>query len=157
MLLITPMLAAVFFWSKEILQFVMSKAGIYGQWYGEITGNGDYTMLLLFAAFVIYSFVIPDEKNLTAEDMGLRNILLVCLGIQLFAPLNTIFMRVGYYFQIFIPIIIPRMAKLAHPKLKWLATLSVYVMVTFFFLEFIHNCYTSYDILQVYPYIPFWG
>jgi len=30
-------------------------------------------------------------------------------------------------------------------------------MVVFFFAEFIYNGYTSYDILQVYPYVPFWG
>lgn len=157
MLLIGPAIVAFFIWNEPVLKFILSVAGTYGQFYSEISNNGSYGMLALFAAFVIYSYVLPDEQNMKMEDFALRNILLVCLGIQLFAPLHTVFMRLGYYYHIFIPVIIPRMAKLAHPKLKWLAKLSVYVMVVFFFFYFIYNGYTSYDILQVYPYIPFWG
>ena len=157
MFLIGPAIVAMFIWNEPILKFILSVAGSYGQAYSNVSNNGSFGMLALFAAFVIYSYVLPYEQNMKMEDFALRNILLVCLGIQLFAPLHTNFMRIGYYYHIFIPVIIPRMAKLAHPKLKWLANLSVYVMVVFFFFYFIYNGYTSYDILQVYPYIPFWG
>lgn len=157
MLLIGPVIVAVFIWNEPILKLILSMAGPYGQAYSSVSNNGSYGMLALFAAFAIYSYVLPDEQNMKMEDFALRNILLVCLGIQLFAPLHTNFMRLGYYYHIFIPVIIPRMAKLAHPKLKWLANLSVYVMVVFFCFYFIYNGYTSYDILQVYPYVPFWG
>ena len=156
MLLIGPILVAIYVLKEPLLRFILSMAGSYGLLYAELSGNGNYGMLALFVAFAIYSFVIPNENDLTMEDLGLRNILLICLGIQIFAPIHSIFMRTGYYYHIFIPVIIPRMAKLAHGKLKWLATLSIYVMVAFFFVEFIYNGYTSYDILQVYPYIPFW-
>lgn len=157
MIVLGPVLVAVFVWKQQIMEFVLQFAGRYGVMYGELSDNGSYGMILLFAAFVVYSFVIPDEKNMVIEDYGLRNILLICFAVQLFTPLHAIFMRIGYYYHIFIPVIIPRVAKLAHPKMKWLASLSVYVMVVFFFFEFIYNGYTSYDILQVYPYIPFWG
>jgi len=157
MIILGPAMIAVLIWNRQIMEFVLRFAGRYGDVYSNLSNNGSYGMILLFAAFVVYSFVIPDEREMTREDFGLRNFLLICLGIQFFAPLHAIFMRVGYYYHIFIPVIIPRMAKLAHPKLKWLADLSVYVMVVFFFAEFIYNGYTSYDILQVYPYVPFWG
>ena len=157
MLLLGPALVAVFALNEPILRLILSMAGAYGQTYSVVSNNGSYSMLALFTAFVIYSYVLPDERNMKIEDFALRNIMLICLGIQLFAPLHTIFMRLGYYYHIFIPVIIPRMAKLAYPKMKWLANLSAYVMVVFFCFYFIHNGYTSSDVLQVYPYIPFWG
>lgn len=157
MILIGPILCLVYIFKEVVFKFAMSMAGAYEYYYGDIQNTGAFGMLALFVVFVVYCYVMPDEKVMEQEDFGFRNILLICLGVQLFVPINTMFMRIGYYYHIFIPVIIPRMAKLAHPKLKWLAKLSVYVMVVFFFFYFIYNGYTSYDILQVYPYIPFWA
>ena len=53
-------------------------------------------MLILFGAFVVFSFLVVDEKKLDEETIGLRNFLLMAFTLQIFAPLHTLAMRMGY-------------------------------------------------------------
>ena len=153
-----PALLTVVFFGKEIFKMLLPLLGErYIQRYSDVTSTGAYTVLILMFIFALYAYIIPDEKTLDAETLGLRNILLLCVAIQSFAPVNTIAMRMNYYFLIFLPILIPKIAKAAKPNYKKLASMSVVIMNLVFTAWFFYNAYRGGDALNVFPYIPFWS
>jgi len=154
---IAPAILGVVAFGKEIFTFLLRFMGErYIQRYADVTSTGAYTVLILLFVFALYAYILPDEKQLDAETLGLRNILLLCVAIQSFAPVNTIAMRMNYYFLIFVPILIPKIAQAAKPHYKKLAGMSVVVMNLVFTAWFFYNAYRGGDMLNVFPYIPFW-
>lgn len=154
---VAPAMLGVVFFGKEIFIFLLPFMGErYIQRYADITSTGAYTVLLLLFVFALYAFIIPDEKKMDAETLGLRNILLLCVVIQCFAPVNSMAMRMNYYFLIFVPLVIPKIAESAKPCYKKLSSMSVVVMNLVFTAWFLYNGYRGGDMLNVFPYIPFW-
>ncbi len=154
---VAPAMLAVMLFGKQIFAFLLRFMGErYIQRYADITSTGAYAVLILMFIFALYAYIIPDEKKMDADTLGLRNILLLCAVIQCFAPVNTIAMRMNYYFLIFLPILIPRIADAAKPHYKKLAAMSVVVMNLVFTAWFFYNAYRGGDALNVFPYIPFW-
>lgn len=183
---ITAAIAAIFFFRAELLSLVLEiLPGRYKDLYGELTFTDDYEMLMLFAAFTMYAFFIPDEKRLLSsndeknallramrgfsgelegtdgsveEISGLRNFLFLILLVQTFASVSTIAMRFNYYYMFFLPVLLPKVAN-AYGKKKWkedLADLSRVVMIVVFIAYFFYDAYFGADILQVFPYLPYW-
>lgn len=124
--------------------------------YNETSATGATTMLTLLILFGIYSFVIPDEKALDKETIALRNILLLSIVIQIFALLHPLSMRMNYYYLVFIPILIPKIAKRSKQQFSQIAELSVVVMTVYFLYYFIKMVVTDNDALNIFPYVPFW-
>lgn len=183
---ITAAIAAIFFFRAELLSLVLEiLPGRYKDLYGELSFTGDYEMLLLFAVFTVYSFFIPDENRLpssndgqngllramrgfsrelegadgsTEEISGLRNFLFLIMLVQTFASVSTIAMRFNYYYMFFLPVLLPKVAN-AYGKDKFkrdLADLSRVVMIVFFIAYFFYDAYFGADVLQVFPYLPYW-
>lgn len=125
--------------------------------YGSIRETGATSILALLILLGIYSYIIPDEKNMDKDTVAMRNILLFTIAIQIFAMLHTLAMRMNYYFLIYIPILIPKIANRSQKRYKQIADLSVAVMTIFFFCYFISNGLNGSDDLSIYPYIPFWN
>ena len=156
MTFIAPVLLGVFLLNKPALQLLLKLLGSYGEKYADVGSTGAYGMLALFAVFTAYCFIMPDENQMQEADFGFRNMMLLILVIQIFVPIHTVFMRLGYYFHIFIPVIIPRIAQRTSSKLYKLMQLSIVVMEGFFLIYFIYDGYTDADILQVFPYLFAW-
>ena len=156
-ILALPCIAVAFLFNNQIFSILLRLVGgEYAEKYGEESqGTGAYTILILLVIFAIYCFVIPDEKKMDQDTRAMRNILLLAVCIQMFAPVHTLAMRVNYYFLIFIPVLISRIPKLSTKAFSQLATLSVAVMSVFFAGYFVYNAYYSADILEIYPYIYF--
>ena len=108
----------------------------YTNYAGDMISTGAYTMLILFSIFTVFSFVIPDEKRMDNETIGLRNFLLLSLVIQMFAPLHNLAMRMNYYYIIFIPLLIPKIIAIRNKRWEQVAVLGRRVMVVFFFVYF---------------------
>lgn len=152
-LLIAFVLVLVFVFRTQIFLGVMKiLGGKYLERYGKIEDTGAFTMVALFVIFCVYSYILPDEKEETDEIRGLRNLLFLIIGIQLFATINPIIMRMNYYFILLIPILIPKIADHPSEKNKWLAKLSKFAMVLFFLAWFFYTAYRGADILQIFPY-----
>lgn len=153
LLLVVPAMIAVFIFNKPIFVFLESLISeIYS---GNVQSTGAYTMLILFALFGLYSYVIPDEKEMSAEETGLRNLLLLSILIQMFAPLHSLAMRMNYYFIIFIPLLIPKIIKKTSLRYRQVASLSHYVMLFYFLIYFFINI-PSGNILDTFQYRFFW-
>ncbi len=155
---VVPLMFVVFTLNEQIFSGVLDFLA--GTRYGayEMSRTGAYGMLLLLVAFsAIAIFITFDADGALSEDIiGQRNILLLSTVLQFFVPLSTVAMRMNYYYMIFIPMIIPELLNNSSERYWNVAKFIYIIMFLFFLLNFITGMYTSEDILQVYPYIPFW-
>ena len=150
---VVPCMVTVFIFREEIFTFLFVLL------WKEYTGaqeTGATTILILLILFGIYSYILPEEKNLDKDTIAMRNMLLLSIVIQFFAMLHPLSMRMNYYFLIFVPILIPRIASRSKKQFVQIARLSVVVMTVFFLSYFLNSAITDYDALNIFPYIPFW-
>lgn len=117
-----------------------------------IRSTGAYAVTLLLVIILLYTFLIPDQNKLDDDTIGLRNILILSAILQTFSAVNTVAMRLNYYFLLLIPILISKVIRSGNEKYNLLIRLSVVCMTVFFTFYFFYNAYTGSDALHVYPY-----
>lgn len=149
---VIPVMLAVYLYNDVIFDF-------FAQWLWEdYTGTdstGATTVLLLLIIFMVYAFVIPDEQSMDADLMAMRNMLVLSVVLQCFAPVHALAMRLNYYYLPFIPILIPKIANRCKPCFRSASHISMVVMYVFFLLYFFVRAGGA-DPLGIYPYVPFW-
>lgn len=152
---VVPIIAAVFVFNRQIFSILTLFVADY---FGNVamTQTGAYTIILLFALFSVFSFVIPEESELDDETISLRNVLLLATCLQFFAPLHSIAMRMNYYFIVLIPVLVPRIIVCAKQNMKQLAQIANIVMCVFFFVYFFFTAYSGSNPLNMFPYTFFW-
>lgn len=152
---IVPFLVFIFVFNKPIFSALTMITERYTKYDGSISATGAYSMLILFAAFTAFSFIIPSEPILDKETIGLRNYLLFALALQMFAPLHTLAMRMNYYYIVFIPLLMPIIIEYRSGRWKQVAMAGRHIMVLFFLAYFFFNAYRGNN-LHVFPYHFFW-
>lgn len=150
-----PVLFVTFVFNKQIFSVLGSFLEKYTKYDTSIVQTGAYTMLILFAMFAVFAFIIPDESRIDQETIGLRNFLLFSVAIQMFAPLHTLAMRMNYYYIIFIPLLLPKIIEYKSERWKQIAIASRHIMMAFFLVYFFVNS-NSGGNLNVFPYHFFW-
>lgn len=150
---VLPIMLGIYLFNERIFSFLVQF-----MWkdYSSVSGGGASTMLILLIGFALYAFLVPDEKKVTDDVIAMRNILLLAVVVQCFAPLHPLAMRMNYYFLLFVPLLIPKAAQLSGKKNERLADFSVALMTVFFAVYFVYRAYTDSDILHIYPYTFFW-
>ena len=96
--------------------------------YSEATEVGAFSILVLLVLFSVYCYIIPEESELDADIIGMRNMLLFMVMIQSFAPVHPLSMRMNYYFFPLIPILIPKIINRCKVMYMQVAKLSMVVM-----------------------------
>lgn len=152
---VVPVLAVCFAYNRQIFGSLSLLLEQYTEYDTTIEETGAYTMLILFGAFSVFSFLIPDERRVDTETIGLRNFLLLAFVLQIFAPLHSLAMRMGYYYIIFIPLLLPRIIAARGRKWNQVAVFARNLMVVFFLLYFFMNV-SGEGNLRVFPYHFFW-
>ena len=114
---------------------------------------GTYGVLLF--AFAAFSVIIPDEGLMDKEAMGMRNLLILSVVIQVFASLNPMAMRMNYYYLVFLPLVIPMVISRTRIRYRQISIVAKYVMVVFFLLLFFINSPRT-NSLDIFPYRFFW-
>lgn len=151
---IVPIIGFIWLYNEQIFRFLMEiVSDIYS---GEIEQTGAYTVLILLIVFAVYSFLIPEEGKLDEETKALRNLLLLSVCLQCFAPINPLAMRFNYYYLIFVPVLIPKIAKNSKNSLDQITEVSILGMTTLFILYFYYNLLHGGG-LNIYPYKFFWS
>lgn len=150
---VIPCLVAVFVYNKQIFTFLTLFIEDYYQ--STISETGAYGTLILLILLSVYSFAVADETRLDDTTRGMRNILLLSVALQMFAPLHTLAMRMNYYFLLFTPLLIPKIAAQSRPRYAQVVRLSRYVMIVFFFAYFFVSCPKT-NALDTFPYKFFW-
>ena len=156
LMVVVPMLGILFALNKPIFSFLSTYIEEYTRFEADITETGAYTMLLLFVAFTIFSFAIPNEKEMDKETYGLRNLLILAFALQMFAPLHSLAMRMNYYYIILVPLTMPKL--IANTTKRWwqLAAAAKAIMVVFFITYFFANANDASGNLNVFPYHFYW-
>lgn len=152
---VVPIMAVMFVLNRQIFSVLAMIIERFSRFDSSMSSTGAYTMLVLFAAFAVFSFLIPDESQMDKETIGLRNFLLFAVAIQMFAPLHTLAMRMNYYYIIFIPLLLPKIVAARNRRWSQVAITGRHVMVVFFLLYFFAVIYRS-GALHVFPYHFFW-
>ena len=155
LLVVVPALALVYVYNEPIFTYLLALLERFTRFEGEIIESSAYMMIFLFSVFSVYAFVIPDERKLDEEAIGLRNFLLFALCLQFFAPLHVLAMRMNYYYIIFIPLLLPKIVEARSRRWNQVAVFSRHVMVLFFALYFFMNL-TASNPLNICPYHFFW-
>ena len=150
---VVPCMVLVFIFKTHIFNFLFT---FLWKEYELTSETGATNVLILLILFAVYSYIIPDERKMDEETTAMRNLLLCSVVLQFFAMLHPLSMRMNYYFLIYVPILIPRIAARSKEQYKQIAGLSVVVMTVFFMYYFISNGIKDNDDLNVFPYIPFW-
>lgn len=155
--IIIPLLVMILVFNDSIYSFLIPFIGErYFSRYGEIVYTGAYSVVLALFVFSFMSIYLPNNDLIDNELNGLRNLLFFCTALQCFAPVNSIAMRINYYYLLFIPVVVPNI--LTRSKIKYsLISLMVCIgMITVLLVYFYYNAYFGSDILEIYPYVPFW-
>ena len=155
LLLVIPVIILVYIFRAPIFSWM---SFIVRDFYeSDIAETGAIMIFVLLLFFSFFSYLIPNNALLDKDTLGLRNLLLLCTIIQIFAGINSLAMRVNYYFLLFVPILIPRIINYASEKNKKIAYLSYILMIGFFTFWFFFRAYTVKDVLHVFPYVPMWS
>jgi hypothetical protein len=146
---LVPVWAGVLALNKPLFEFLVRFVGL-----GEqlATETGAYTVLILLGIFTVYSFFLPDENHMDRDTRAMRNILILTVFIQCFAPVHTLAMRMNYYFLPFIPVLITRIDHRARYEMEKIANISTIVMVVFFTFWFLRGLARG-GSLGIVPYV----
>ena len=153
--ILVPVMSVIFLLNGPIFGILSTVMERYTKYDGGISSTGAYTMLILFAVLTAFSFIIPDERSIDSEVIGLRNFLLLVLVLQMFAPLHELAMRMNYYYIIFIPLLIPKIVACRSKRWNQVAIAARHIMVIFFALYFFYSASRG-GALHVFPYHFFW-
>ena len=149
---VVPVVLLIFIFNRQIFSWVIV---LFSDAHDiKLHSTGAYMMLVLFLIFTVISFWFPSNNCDDKDLFGLRNYMILALVIQMFASLHPLAMRMGYYFTIFIPILIP---KVITSSIRWrqVAYVSAVVMSGFFIVYFFINT-PSHNALGIYPYHFYW-
>ena len=150
---VVPCMAMVYIFRTAIFGFLFKLL-----WYEYTTtaATDATTILFLLILFGIYSYVLPDNSSISDDAIAMRNILLLSIVLQIFAMLHPLSMRMNYYFLLFVPVLIPKIASQSKKQFAQIARLSIVVMTVYFMYYFVKKVVTDSDSLNIFPYIPFW-
>lgn len=152
---IVATLGIVFIFNRQIFGVLTRLLLMFTEYEGAITETGAYTMLILFGIFAVFSYIIPDEKKMDADTLGMRNFLLFAVALQMFAPLNSLAMRMGYYYIAFIPLVIPKVISYRRKRWNQVAIFARCIMIVFFAFYFFVTAPDN-NVLNTFPYKFFW-
>lgn len=160
LLLVVPAMGGVYLFNNAIFTFLTEVFDTYSDKYiTETSETGAYAMLVLFILFAVLAFILPDEEKLDGQTAGLRNLMLLAVTLQCFAPVHHLAMRMNYYYIIFIPLLIPRIIDAASDRWRIMARYVTAVFCLFFVGYFVMDLVASLEtggVLHTVPYVPFW-
>lgn len=152
-ILLIPIILFVYWQRANIFLFLLDfMPEQYGEDYAELTASAAIAVLLLMILLVMFTYITADEKKLDPELIGLRNLLVLSMVLQIFASINNIAMRLNYYYLLFVPVTISRYVHLSSRRYIQVARLAEVILSVFFIIYFISEMYTGTDILNVFPY-----
>lgn len=114
--------------------------------------TGAYTMLIIMIGVYVLANIFGDKYDQNSTYNSYMNYLLVAILIQIFASQSNIIMRLGYYYYLFITLLIPDVISYQkNPIFRILVSSILLVMCLYFF-----QTTTGSGYLNVSPYQFYW-
>ncbi len=160
-IIISVIAAVIFIYNRQIFTILMQLyTMISAKEYDSISSTGAYTSLVLFVLFVLFSFFVSDDEKMDDEAQSLRNILVVSVFLQCFAPLHTLAMRINYYFISLIPLAVCKALECQDERYAEITKIGEIVLSVFFAGYYLYTIVSGYiegsGPLDILPYLPFW-
>ena len=150
---LVPVIAVVYWQRVRVFNFLLYfLPDQYQERYAELTESAAVTVLILMILLVVFTYIISDEKKLDQETSGFRNLLVLSMVLQIFASINSVAMRLNYYYLLFVPITISKYVHLSVRRYAQIAKLAEVILSVFFIVYFIMQMYMGADILRIFPY-----
>lgn len=155
LLYLIPIIGCIYAFRLPIFNFLLQFVGdkYFERYASGVKTTGAYSVVLLLSVFLVFSYLIVDAKKLDDDVVGLRNLLILSVVLQVFSGVHSLAMRMNYYYLLFVPLLIPRIIDKSKSKYYTLAQLSIVCIVGFFLFYYFYEAYTGSDVLNVYPYI----
>lgn len=149
---VIPVILVLIVFNRPIFSFLQTIISDY--YINVIRETGAFMMLFLFILFAAIAYIFPDEDEMDEETLGMRNILLLAIVVQVFASMHPLAMRMGYYYTLFIPLLLPKII-VKSSTMRQFAIVSAVVMTAVFLIYFFVRM-PSHDSLNIIPYRFFW-
>lgn len=151
-----PLYGLLLAFNKQIFSALVPLLGEkYEDRYNVIAETGAYAIVIMLALFLLYAFIVPDESCMDPDTKGFRNFAIIAVALQLFAPINSVAMRLNYYYLVFIPLLVPRITNRWKTVSPFIRDVVNIIMIVFF-IGYYFLVSTSKGTLGIYPYVPFW-
>lgn len=148
-LFIVPFFILIYLLKAKIFLFIYK---LYSGETGEIVSTNAFTMLIVMLSILVLSNLFGNKNQQDLRFNAYKNYLLIAICIQIFASESNIAMRSGYYFYIFVTLLIPEVISYQRDlKIKLLATIILVIALLYFF-----EVNTGNGYLNVYPYHFYW-
>ncbi|KAF0091901.1 MAG: polysaccharide polymerase [Fusobacteria bacterium] len=148
-LFIIPSLIIVFILKSQIFVIIYK---IYRGYKGEIEVTNAYTMLIVMIFVLILAYIFANKEKTNINLNAYRNYMLIAIIFQIFASQSNMIMRAGYYYFIFITLLLPEVIQSQRDiKIRIFSTIVVIASLVIFF-----QVQTGSGYLNVSPYYFFW-
>lgn len=147
LLVIVPSVLLIFIFRRQIFNVL---SVLYDNSYIPVESNAYGFLIGLIVIWIFSLFWFRNIKDNHIE--GLLNLLLIAIIIQLFASYHPFVMRLGYYFFVYMILLIPEIViKVKDLGLRSLSYGFVFLFFSFYFLNTLQG-----SILEIYPYKFIW-
>jgi hypothetical protein len=106
---------------------------LYKGFEGQIENTGAYTMLLVMILVLVLSYVFGPKDNFRFN--AYKNYMIVAIFIQILASQSSIIMRAGYYYYIFITLLIPEVIGAQRELNIRIAVVIILVLALLYFFQ----------------------
>lgn len=118
-----------------------------------LESTGAYTMLIIMVIIYICSYLFTKPSQINNSFIAYRNYLLMAIAIQIFASISNIIMRAGFYYFIFIILLIPELINQQNNRYMRLIIIMVSILIALAFFQF----QAGSGYLNITPYKFFWN
>lgn len=119
---------------------------------GKVENTNAYTMLIIMIIVLVLAYVFGSKDKQNLNFNAYKNYMLVAILVQILASQSNTIMRVGYYYYMFITLLIPEVIKnQKDEKIRILAVGVLIVALLYFF-----QVTTGSGYLNVSPYHFYW-
>ena len=153
LVLVLPIIGFIFLFNSVIYKWLMHFVPErFLERYDKVWDTGGNSVLIMLVLLVILCFFMIRSENLSTEDSGLRNILVLSAIFQCFAPINGFAMRINYYFILFVPIAIGRIFNRADDDKRPFAAIGAIAITVIMLYIFFSKGFKGQDGFKIFPY-----
>jgi len=118
----------------------------------EVEKTNAYTMLIIMIVVLVLAYVFGSKNKQDLQFNAYKNYMLIAILVQIFASQSNTIMRVGYYYYMFITLLLPEVIMNQRDvKVRIFAVCALIVALLYFYETTTGNGY-----LDVSPYFFYW-
>ncbi|MBV7508971.1 EpsG family protein [Bacillus sp. sid0103] len=148
-LFIIPSLIIIFILKTKIFLLIYR---LYRGAAGDIEATNAYTMLIVMILVLIFAYIFGSKDKQNIRFNSYKNYMLVAILIQIFASQSSEVMRAGYYYYLFITLLIPEVIKNQRDLKVRILVVGVLILALMYFFQ----TTTGNGYLDVSPYHFYW-